>query len=80
MPLVQDKDDDQLAGMRSTALHFGEKTRQWLTGFGSLTMASLAYGGLQAGLGTPFFLISICKLCCFFVFCFFLLLLAELFS
>jgi len=29
----QDKEDDALIGVKSTALHFGNKTRTWLTGF-----------------------------------------------
>ncbi len=51
----QDKDDDALLGLKSTALKFGDKTRSWLAGFFALTIAGLAASGYLAGQGAPFF-------------------------
>lgn len=47
----QDKKDDVKAGVKSTALRFGEQTKQWLTGFGSGYAALLALAGHAAGCG-----------------------------
>ena len=56
----QDKDDDALIGIRSTALLFGERTKEWLAGFLVVTVALLAAavlvalgprGGAALGLG-----------------------------
>lgn len=46
----QDKADDALIGVKSTALRFGADTKKWLCGFGAIAMfcfgsALLAYGG-----------------------------------
>jgi 4-hydroxybenzoate polyprenyltransferase len=48
----QDKDDDILIGVKSTALHFGANTRPWLLSFFTLTaiLLGLAAWGAQAGL------------------------------
>lgn len=43
----QDKEDDAIAGVRSTALLFGERTKPWLAGF---------YAGATALFGLAFFL------------------------
>ncbi|KAI6190691.1 4-hydroxybenzoate polyprenyltransferase, mitochondrial [Aphelenchoides bicaudatus] len=37
----QDKSDDSLIGVNSTALHFGDQTKLWLTGFASGMVSSL---------------------------------------
>ena len=50
----QDKEDDALIGVKSTALKFGAATRSWLIGFYALTVLLLAAAGLAAGLGLPY--------------------------
>jgi len=47
----QDKDDDILIGVKSTALMFGESTRLWLIAFFSLALAALAAAVALAGGG-----------------------------
>ncbi len=41
----QDKDDDALIGVKSTALKFGPATKKWLAGFYFLTLAGFAAAG-----------------------------------
>jgi len=43
----QDKDDDERIGVKSTALHFGTKTKSWIGGFysGTLVLIGLACWG-----------------------------------
>jgi len=50
----QDKEDDALIGVRSTALRLGDRTRPWLAGFYAITVTMLAVAGLLAGLDWPF--------------------------
>ena len=50
----QDKEDDALIGVKSTALKFGSQTRPWLIGFYALAALLFAAAGLSAGLGWPF--------------------------
>ena len=50
----QDKEDDALIGVKSTALKFGEATQKWLWLFYGLAFIALAGAGAAAGLG-PFF-------------------------
>ncbi|MBX2804997.1 MAG: 4-hydroxybenzoate octaprenyltransferase [Hyphomicrobiales bacterium] len=45
----QDKEDDALVGLKSTALKFGVKTKPWLMLFYGLTLVLLASSGLLAG-------------------------------
>ncbi|MBM3565875.1 MAG: 4-hydroxybenzoate octaprenyltransferase, partial [Alphaproteobacteria bacterium] len=52
----QDKEDDLIAGVKSTALKLGDKTRPWLVVFYVLFLALLALAGILAGTGAPFFL------------------------
>ncbi len=52
----QDKEDDALIGVRSTARLFGEKTRTWLIGLYGLTSALLFVAFLLAGVGLPAYL------------------------
>ena len=52
----QDKEDDAIVGLKSTALRFGAKTKPWLSLFFTLTIALLALAGYGAGAGWPFFL------------------------
>ncbi len=47
----QDKEDDALIGVRSTARLFGEKTRQWLAGLYGLTVVLMALSFWLAGVG-----------------------------
>ncbi len=51
----QDKEDDVLIGIKSTALRFGDQTRIWLSGFYSLTIIGLGYSAYLADLAAPFF-------------------------
>lgn len=51
----QDKDDDAMIGMKSTALRFGEKTNYWLTGFYGLTIIIFYAVGLLIGAGLIYF-------------------------
>jgi 4-hydroxybenzoate polyprenyltransferase len=52
----QDKDDDAILGLKSTALKFGERTKPWLVLFFGAAMAFLAGAGWMASAGWPFFL------------------------
>jgi 4-hydroxybenzoate polyprenyltransferase len=52
----QDKEDDALIGVKSSALKLGDRTRPWLAAFYIATVALLAAAGLAAGLGWPFLL------------------------
>jgi 4-hydroxybenzoate polyprenyltransferase len=47
----QDKEDDALIGLGSTALRFGPQTPYWLTGFYGLTWMLLLAAGLMVGSG-----------------------------
>ncbi len=51
----QDKEDDALIGVKSTALRLGAATPTWLVGFYLLTMALIAASGWLAGLAWPFY-------------------------
>jgi 4-hydroxybenzoate polyprenyltransferase len=55
----QDKEDDALIGMKSTALRFGERTKPWLTGLyvGAWFLMTLA--GILAGVGPVFLLLML---------------------
>jgi len=50
----QDKEDDALIGLKSTALKFGERTKPWLVLFYGLTIAGIAGAGVLAGAGPVF--------------------------
>lgn len=47
----QDKDDDMMIGLKSTAILFGKRTKLWLFILYALAMASFAFSLLSAGLG-----------------------------
>jgi 4-hydroxybenzoate polyprenyltransferase len=47
----QDKEDDALIGVKSSALKLGARTRPWVAVFYGLTVLLLAAAGLAAGLG-----------------------------
>jgi 4-hydroxybenzoate polyprenyltransferase len=38
-------------GVKSTALRFGDSTKEWITGFGIASISSLALSGFNAGIG-----------------------------
>jgi len=50
----QDKDDDALIGVKSTALKFGPATRKWLIGFYTIALVAIAVAGFGADAGWPF--------------------------
>ncbi|SLN33177.1 4-hydroxybenzoate octaprenyltransferase [Oceanibacterium hippocampi] len=52
----QDKDDDALIGVKSTALRLGEATRSWLVLFYGLQTAGAGAAGALAGLAWPFWI------------------------
>jgi len=49
----QDKEDDALIGVRSTALLFGGASRRWLAGFAVLTVLLLGVALFAAGIAWP---------------------------
>jgi 4-hydroxybenzoate polyprenyltransferase len=49
----QDKDDDELLGLKSTALRFGAATKPWLVGFFAGAVVLWLMAGLLAGAGLP---------------------------
>ncbi len=51
----QDKEDDQLIGVKSTALRFGANTKKWLSLFSGTTIVGLMTAGLNAGMPWPYF-------------------------
>ncbi len=51
----QDKEDDLMIGVKSSALKLGEQTRPWLASFYTMTVIFLGFAGLTAGLGILFF-------------------------
>lgn len=55
----QDKKDDIKVGVKSTALRFGEKTPQWLSGFSTAFIGLTAVAGYMNGQGLPFYAISV---------------------
>jgi 4-hydroxybenzoate polyprenyltransferase len=52
----QDKEDDLLVGVRSTALRFGEATRRWVAGFYAGAIVLWGAAGVLAGAGMIFLL------------------------
>lgn len=53
---LQDKADDIIAGVKSTALLWGEQTRYWLTGFGTLAVCLLYMTGIMTHQTWPYYL------------------------
>ncbi|RAL47610.1 hypothetical protein DM860_011348 [Cuscuta australis] len=51
----QDKDDDLKVGVKSTALRFGDSTKEWIAGFGLACTSSLALCGYNADIGWPYY-------------------------
>ncbi|TKR68011.1 hypothetical protein L596_024064 [Steinernema carpocapsae] len=52
----QDKADDIMIGVKSTALRFGENTSYWLTGFSTAAIAGVGLSGYMADQTWPFYL------------------------
>lgn len=53
----QDKEDDALIGVKSTALYFGSATHTWLSGFYVAALLFAGAAGLVAGMGVLFWLV-----------------------
>ncbi|KHN78549.1 4-hydroxybenzoate polyprenyltransferase, mitochondrial [Toxocara canis] len=51
----QDKADDIVAGVKSTALLFGDSTKYWLTGFATLMVSGLTVTGALVGQTWPYY-------------------------
>jgi 4-hydroxybenzoate polyprenyltransferase len=51
----QDKADDKLVGVKSTALLFGDDTKKWAAGFGALQVLGLGFAGAAAGCVVPYY-------------------------
>ncbi len=51
----QDREDDLLVGVKSTALRLGRQTPRWLAAFFALSLACIAIAGWLAGAGAVFF-------------------------
>lgn len=51
----QDREDDLLVGIKSTALRLGAATPQWLVGFYVLTIALIGASAWATGIGWPFY-------------------------
>jgi 4-hydroxybenzoate polyprenyltransferase len=51
----QDKEDDALVGIKSTARLFGDRSRPWIAGFLTVFVALLVVTGWLAGLGWPYY-------------------------
>jgi 4-hydroxybenzoate polyprenyltransferase len=52
----QDKEDDALIGVKSSALKLGDATHNWLFGFYGVMLGALVLAGLAAGLKPLFFM------------------------
>jgi 4-hydroxybenzoate polyprenyltransferase len=52
----QDKDDDALVGVKSTALKFGDASKKWIAGFYALAIACFAATGVLAHLSFVYFI------------------------
>ena len=51
----QDKHDDVKVGVKSTALHFGDDTKKYLSGFALAGTSALCASGAYVGLDFPFY-------------------------
>jgi len=52
----QDKEDDALIGLKSTALKFGANTTPWMIAFYTAAIAGIGFSGWLAGTGVVFYL------------------------
>lgn len=55
----QDKEDDALLGLKSTALRFGEKTKPWLVLFYGIAFIGIAAAGIAAGASLVFCMVLV---------------------
>lgn len=53
--IFQDKVDDVLLGIKSTAIKFGDNTKLWLSGFGTSMVGGLVLSGMSCGIGWPYY-------------------------
>uniref|UniRef100_A0ACD5VD11 Uncharacterized protein n=1 Tax=Avena sativa TaxID=4498 RepID=A0ACD5VD11_AVESA len=53
----QDKEDDLKVGVKSTALRFGDSTKQWISAFGAASVGGLTLSGYNAELAWPYYLL-----------------------
>ncbi|KAL1563266.1 Palmitoyl-protein thioesterase 1 [Salvia divinorum] len=51
----QDKEDDMIVGVKSTALRFADSTKEWISGFGAACIGSLALSGYNAHLELTYY-------------------------
>ncbi|KAK2974998.1 hypothetical protein RJ640_012864, partial [Escallonia rubra] len=51
----QDKEDDLKVGVKSTALRFGDSTKEWVSGFGVACISCLALSGFNSDIGWPYY-------------------------
>ena len=56
MIYLQDKYDDMMIGVKSTALKFGDQTKPWLFSFTGLMCAGLTSVGVMGDLTWPYYL------------------------
>ena len=52
----QDKEDDEVIGLKSTALRFGDHTARWLSLFYGISWGGLVFSGWSVGAGLFFFI------------------------
>ncbi|VDK18674.1 unnamed protein product [Anisakis simplex] len=52
---TEDKEDDRLVGVKSTALLFGDRTKYWLSGFGTVMISGLTCTGLLLDQTWPYY-------------------------
>jgi 4-hydroxybenzoate polyprenyltransferase len=52
---LQDKRDDAVVCVKSTALLFGDKTKTWATGFAVTQTLGMLLAGQAVGCGLPYF-------------------------
>jgi 4-hydroxybenzoate polyprenyltransferase len=56
---LQDKEDDALIGVRSTALLFGARARDWILGFYTVAFALILAAGYGEHAGWPFTMVML---------------------
>ena len=55
----QDREDDALIGVKSTALKLGDKTHQWLAGFYTCALVLFLSAGWVANIGAGFYMVML---------------------
>eukprot|EP00842_Homolaphlyctis_polyrhiza_P006016 jgi/Hompol1/6415/HPOL_004039-RA len=56
---LQDKQDDITAGVKSTALRFGDRVKEWISMFAAASVGLLALAGWLNGQGPVFYVVSV---------------------